>query len=463
VLLETALELSDSYLDSGEFTAELARRVAIRTESPDPESHPELSRYLVDELSPTFATMGFVCEVFENPIAGGGPFLVARRFEGEDLPTVMSYGHADVVRGYDDQWADGLNPWILSQVGERVYGRGTADNKGQHTINIAAMRSVLEARGRLGFNTVFLFETGEECGSPGLKEFCGTHADLFEADVFIASDGPRVQPEVPTVFMGSRGAFNFTMTLELREGGHHSGNWGGLLANPGIVMANALASMVDQNGQLLVEGWRAEEMSDSVRSAIARLSVGGGANDPKIDLNWGEPGLTPQERVFGTNTFEVLSYVTGNPENPVNAIPPRAVVHGHLRFVVGTRGADLLPSLRRHLDARGFHGIELKAAGPPMEATRLDPSHPWAHWAIASVEQTAGTAVAVLPNLGASLPNDVFATVLGLPTIWVPHSYPGCSQHAPNEHVLVPVCRQGLRIMTGLWWSLGSGATPAGP
>lgn len=96
MLLETALELSDSYLDSGEFTAELARRVAIRTESPDPESHPELSRYLVDELSPTFATMGFVCEVFENPIPGAVPSsllaaLRARTFQLSchmDTPTL---------------------------------------------------------------------------------------------------------------------------------------------------------------------------------------------------------------------------------------------------------------------------------------------------------------------------------------------------------------------------------------
>ena len=95
-----------------------------------------------------------------------------------------------------------------------------------------------------------------------------------------------------------------------------------------------------------------------------------------------------------------------------------------------------------------------------MNATRLDPAHPWAQWAIGSVAATSGKDVAVLPNLGGSLPNDVFADVLGLPTIWVPHSYPGCSQHAPNEHVLGSVCREALQIMTGLWWDLGSGDTP---
>ena len=95
-----------------------------------------------------------------------------------------------------------------------------------------------------------------------------------------------------------------------------------------------------------------------------------------------------------------------------------------------------------------------------MAATRLDPGHPWARWAIDSLQATAGREVAVLPNLGGSLPNDVFSELLGLPTIWVPHSYPACSQHAPNEHVLAPVMREGLRLMAGLFWDLGAGKTP---
>ena len=123
--------------------------------------------------------------------------------------------------------------------------------------------------------------------------------------------------------------------------------------------------------------------------------------------------------------------------------------------------ATFLPGLRRHLDAHGFQAVTIMPSSGPMAATRLDPEHPWAQWAIASLEATAGRPLAVLPNLGGSLPNDVFAELLGLPTIWVPHSYPACSQHAPNEHVLAPLMREGLRLMAGLFWDLGAGGTPA--
>src|SRR5205814_10481993 len=109
--------------------------------------------------------------------------------------------------------------------------------------------------------------------------------------------------------------------------------------------------------------------------------------------------------------------------------------------------------------ASGFPMVEVKASKEViMHATRVDPDHPAARWAAASLEATTGIKPAVLPNLGGSLPNDCFADTLGMPTIWVPHSYAACSQHAPNEHVLAPIMREGLRIMAGMFWDLGEKA-----
>jgi hypothetical protein len=95
-----------------------------------------------------------------------------------------------------------------------------------------------------------------------------------------------------------------------------------------------------------------------------------------------------------------------------------------------------------------------------MNATRLDPENPWARFAAASIEKTGGQKPNMLPNLGGSLPNEVFTDILGMPTVWVPHSYAACSQHAPNEHLLAPVAREGLRLMTGIFWDLGANGRP---
>ena len=107
------------------------------------------------------------------------------------------------------------------------------DNKGQHTINIAAQAAVLAERGKLGFNAKWLIEMGEETGSPGLRELCAAHKDLLAADVLVGSDGPRLTADRPTISLGTRGAFHIDIWIDAREGGHHSGNWGGLLVEPG--------------------------------------------------------------------------------------------------------------------------------------------------------------------------------------------------------------------------------------
>ena len=459
---DAALAAAGEHFDSGAFVHDLTRRVAIRSESQDPAQAAALRAYVADEMSTSLHALGFECHVFDNPVEGTGcgPFLVAKRHEHDTLPTVLMYGHGDVIRGQDNSWKCGKGPWTLARVGDRLYGRGTADNKGQHSINIAALAVAIAARGgRLGFNATWLIETGEETGSPGLAEFCAQQRALLAADALIASDGPRLNADAPTLFLGTRGAANFDLTLKLREGAHHSGNWGGLLRNPGTVLASAIASLVDARGRILVPGLRPPPIPANVRAALRGLQPGGGPDDPEIDAEWGESDQTPIERVLAWNALEVLAMRTGNPDFPVNAVPAHAQAHLQLRFVVGTDIARLREHVTTHLREHGFADIEV---GEPvvMAATRLDPDNAWVRFAMASIGATLGRPPVLLPNLGGSLPNDIFADGLGLPTVWVPHSYPGCSQHAPDEHLLAPVARQALRLMTGLFWDLGEqGAT----
>jgi acetylornithine deacetylase/succinyl-diaminopimelate desuccinylase-like protein len=444
-----------AYFDSGAFADDLARRVAFRTESATAAARPALRAYLEQEMVPAAGRLGAEARIAENPEPDGGPLLIAGRHESGDLPTVLTYGHADVVVAEPERWRAGLDPWQVTAEADRWYGRGTADNKGQHTINLAALEHVLLARsGRLGFNLKVLIETSEEIGSPGLAEFCARHRAELAADLLIASDGPRVTASRPTVFLGSRGSASFTLRVPLRARAYHSGNWGGLLRNPATVLASALACLVDQRGRILVPALRPPPIPAAVRAALGSIEVGGGPDDPPIDEGWGEPGLTPAERLTGWNTLEVLSLAAGNPQIPVNAIPGSAHAHCQLRFVLGTNVGVLERALREHLDACGLPMVIVEP-GHVMDASRADPDDPWVRFALASLQRTAGGPPALLPNLGGSLPNDAFATVLGLPTVWIPHSYPACAQHAPDEHLLAPLAREALQLMAGLFWDVG--------
>jgi hypothetical protein len=128
-----------------------------------------------------------------------------------------------------------------------------------------------------------------------------------------------------------------------------------------------------------------------------------------------------------------------------------------LRFVVGTEWKTLIETVRAHLDANGFPmvGVRPARAAEVFQATRLPVEDPWVGWALGSIEATTGKNPALLPNLGGSLPNDAFSEILGLPTLWVPHSYPACQQHAPDEHLLGSESREAMAIMAGLFWDLG--------
>jgi acetylornithine deacetylase/succinyl-diaminopimelate desuccinylase-like protein len=457
---EEAVAKAAAHFDSGTFKSDLARRVAIPTESQNPERASELERYIKAEMTPAFEALGFRCQIL-NQSKARGPFLLAERLESAAQPTVLGYGHGDVIRGLEGAWTQGLGPWQLVEREGRYYGRGTADNKGQHSINLAALASVLAVRGRLGFNAKWLIEMGEEVGSPGLRELCAENRALFAADVLIGSDGPRISADRPTIYLGSRGGYPIDFWIDAREGGHHSGNWGGLLSNPAVQLVHALSTVVGPTGQVRIAEWVPDRIPDSVRRALADCEIRSGPNDPAIDPGWGEPGLTSAEKVFAWCTFEILAMTAGNPDSPVNAVPPRAWARGQVRFVAGVNPDGFLPALRRHLDRHGFPMVEIaKGRDEVFHATRLDPENPWAQWVAASLARTAGQRPAILPNTGGSLPNDIFSEILGLPTIWVPHSYLGCSQHAPNEHLLPTVAREALQLMAGLYWDLGEPGIP---
>jgi acetylornithine deacetylase/succinyl-diaminopimelate desuccinylase-like protein len=446
--------IAEAYASDGQLFEELKRLVSYQTESATAAGRIALKAYLEDVLVPALAELGCDTELHPHWNGGTNSFLVGTRFESEELPTVLCYGHADIVGGQDDGWDDDRSPWILDADGDRWYGRGTADNKGQHLINLAALRILLKSNGHLGFNLKFLFECGEEIGSPSLDEFSSVNKDKLAADVFIASDGPRLSADSPTIFLGSRGGITFELDVNLRSGSYHSGNWGGLLRNPGTTLAAAIGTLIDGHGRILLPELLPTNIPESVQTALSNIAIPHAPGDPHIDTDWADTGLTPAERLYGWNALEVLALGSGDIGAPIHAIPGSARAILQLRFVAGTPTDAVEDTIQAHLDRHGFEMVRVRQT-TFFPASRLDPANPWVEWARRSIHSTTGIQPTVLPNIGGSLPNHVFEGILGLPTLWIPHSYPGCLQHAPNEHMLASIASQGLQIACGLFYDLG--------
>ena len=459
---ERAIARALQFIDSGDFRDRLAELVAIPSTSQEPEHEADVRHYLDGAIRPWLERMDFAVEIHPNPVAGFGPILLAERIEENATLNALTYGHGDTVRGLEDQWTPGLEPWALTEKGDLWYGRGTADNKGQHALNLSALECVLAERGgKLGYNVKLVLETSEERGSTGLREFVAANREKLAADVLIASDGPRVMPETPTIATGTRGTYHFDIVVDLRKGGVHSGHWGGLTTDPAVILSHALGSIVDRRGKILVRDWLPRNgVPADVRAVLAGCPVGGGGEAATIDPDWGEPGLTPAEKIYGWNSFIVLAMLSGKPDAPVNAVAPNARAHCQIRYTVDTDPNGFGEAVSRHLAAEGFANARVENAGVRMPASRTDPSHPWVRWTVASMERTLEKRVQVIPNSSGGLPGDVFVDHLGTPLIWIPHSYNGCKQHGPDEHFLRGPAREGIAAFAGIWCDLGEQGIP---
>jgi acetylornithine deacetylase/succinyl-diaminopimelate desuccinylase-like protein len=192
-----------------------------------------------------------------------------------------------------------------------------------------------------------------------------------------------------------------------------------------------------------------------VRRVLDGLEISAEGEAATIDPEWGEPGLSAAEKVYAWTSFIVLAMLSGRPENPVNAVAPDASAHCQIRYTVDVDPAGFAPALRAHLDAHGFSDVTVTPYPVRMAASRTDPDSPWVQRVVASLEHTLGKWVQVIPNAGGGLPGDVFVDHLGVPLVWIPHSYNGCKQHGPDEHLLASIAREAVVGMAGVWWDLG--------
>ena len=222
--------------------------------------------------------------------------------------------------------------------GNRVYGRGTADNKGQHSINLAALRAVREARGgRLGFNAKFIVEMGEEIGSPDLGRSASRCAMSSRPICLWRPTGRGCRPTGRPFSWAAAAAYGFISTSICATAAHHSGNWGGVLANPAIILATRSPRWSTAMAGFSSTHLKPPRLSNQIRQLLADVKVVPIRDEPALADDWGEEGLSAAERLYAWNTLEVLAMSSGNIEKPANAIPDTRSAVLQLRFVVGTK------------------------------------------------------------------------------------------------------------------------------
>jgi acetylornithine deacetylase/succinyl-diaminopimelate desuccinylase-like protein len=367
---------------------------------------------------------------------GGHPLVLGEWLGAEGAPTILVYAHYDVQPpGEAAAW---LTPPFEPVVrGERVYGRGTSDDKGPMLAALGAIERVLEERGRLPVNVRILLEGEEEIGSPNLEPALLANREALRADVAVSADGAMWSAEQPSLNVAARGMVAVEVAVRGPAADLHSGRHGGAVLNPLQALAEILATLHRPDGAVAVDGFMDDvvDLSRDDRFEIAQMpfdehAYRAGLGAPELH---GENGYTPLERLTARPTLEV-SQIEGGGRYTV--IPAVARAYLTCRLVPDQDPARIAAAIARHVLGRCPSGVtasvEEVPGGIPAYTIRRD------HPALAAGDEALQ---AVYPGrrvlrtrAGGTLPAAVLLRrALGLDTLLFSFSSSDEGFHGPNE------------------------------
>jgi len=404
------------------------------------------AQWLVDRLLEAGMEQAEVLET------GGHPAVYAQWLKaGPDKPTVLFYGHYDVQPAVkEDGWDTEPFEPMISDDG-RIYGRGAADDKGQVHAHLAAVDSVIKAKGALPCNVKFIVEGEEEAGSEHTESLIRDNADKLACDVVMVSDSPMFAEGYPSICTGLRGLSYGEIFVHGPAGDLHSGSFGGGVANPANVLARMLASLHNDDGSVAVAGFYDDvvALNDEQRQALADLPFDEAdflknTGSPAIA---GEAGYTTLERIWARPSIDINGVISGyTGEGAKTIVPKTASSKLSARLVANQDPDKILDLIEKHL---------LQAAPDMVKASFIKhhTGQPYLGDSSAGPFVAARKALAeafeadpVEIREGGSIPIvATFEEVLQAPCVLMGFGLPDQNIHGPNENLRVGNYHKGTR------------------
>jgi acetylornithine deacetylase/succinyl-diaminopimelate desuccinylase-like protein len=400
---------------------------------------------------------GFTVEVHPTT---SHPIVYAETGPKDAKFTWLLYGHYDVYPA-DEKQGWNTEPFKPVVDGDRIWGRGTGDNKGQHLAMLNAIALYRELHGELPVRIKVILEGDEETGSIPLPKFVEDNRARLKADLCCYSDGPMFPNDQPVLLMGVRGNLGLEFHAKGAKRNLHSGNLGGVSPNPTLDLIHLLAEMVDRDGKLLVPGasYAEVKVAPADLAAVRALKVdhAGFRETVGVEPTTGNDDGLFHERLMLRPAFNVSGFNAGHIGAGIkNIVYKEAMAKADVRLVGGQDPDAVLAAIRKFARDRGYHGIEIKSMkGTPASRTPLD--HPMVPLVKNAVAKGFGRDPLVVPSLGGTTPDFVFTRILGLPSIVVPLAPYDENNHAPNESTKVSLYLAGVRSGLHLLESLARG------
>ncbi|HBY95735.1 MAG TPA: dipeptidase [Chloroflexi bacterium] len=459
----TALE--SAALNYQKDVTDLVEFLRIPSISTLPEHRPDMQR-AAEWLAERLRRLG-MDGVAIYPTAGHPVVYGEWSQAGPAAPTLLVYGH------YDVQPVDPLDLWKSPPfeptiVGDNLYARGAADDKGQLFIHLAAAQALIHRSGNLPVNIKYLFEGEEEIGSPHLDEFIDSHADLLAADVAVISDSHILGPDQPAIVYALRGLAYIEVHVYGPSRDLHSGIYGGAVHNPIQALCELIASLHDAEARVIIPGFysKVRPLEPDERADLARIpfSTDQWLEETGVPAPYGEPDYTIVERTSARPTLEINGIWGGfTGAGGKTVIPAGAHAKISMRLVPDQEPQEIADLVAAHLKAIAPPTVRVEISELHHGDGAIIPRDIPAMQAARAAYRAAFGADPVFMREGGSIPVvATFQKILAIPTVMLGFGLPDDNLHSPNEKFNLQNFRRGVATVIHFLTSLGGQAAGQG-
>lgn len=381
----------------------------------------------------------------------GNPVVFAKKTVDKSLPTVLVYGHYDVMPAEPlELWT---SPAFEPEVRDgHIFARGADDDKGQSFMHAKAFEYLLK-NNELKCNVKFLIEGEEEIGSPSLEDFCENNKELLACDIILVSDTSMLSADIPSITTGLRGLAYWQIEVTGASRDLHSGIFGGAVANPINELSKILASLTDADGKITIPGFydKVEEISAEEKSLIAQIPFD--EEEYKAGLNishvFGEKGYSTIERTGVRPTLDICGIWGGyTGEGSKTVLPSKAFAKLSARLVPHQRSheiselvADYLKKIAPgHIDLKVdfLHGAESYVCPIDSPAYKAAEAAYTKVFGIRPLPVRRGGSIGVIP---------IFEKTLCVKPILMGFGLESDAIHSPNENFPVNLFHKGIETI----------------
>ena len=390
---------------------------------------------------------GFQVEIIPT---GGSPVVYAERQGRNRERTLLFYNHYDVQPPEPlDLWE--TPPFEPTIRDGKLYARGVSDDKGQLVSRLFALDALLATEGELPCNVKFVIEGEEEVSSVHLEETIRTHTEQFAADACIWEFGGVGQNDEPHQVMGMRGICYVELSVKTAEVDTHSGLTGGIFPNAAWRLVWALNTLKGSDERIRIAGFYDRVVPPSQRDLelLAALPDPSEAYKQSAGVTDFIKGVQGGVEMWKAALFDptcTICGLTAGYQGPGSktVLPARASAKVDFRLVPNQTPDEVLRLLRAHLDAHGFHDVEVTCLGGE-HPVKMDPDDPFVNLVVEAARPVYGMPQQKIPLSGGSGPGWVFHHYLGVPIATAGIAYPGSNIHAPNENIRLDLYLKGAR------------------